>query len=162
MSPIVGGEVLKGPTAAFMALRGPRVQRGGVREHYGELLDGIVADELLDGRAPRAAHADADGRPPSSARASPTRWSSSPRSCATAARLTTRAVRTAAILPVKSFGRAKQRLGAGVADPLRLALARAMVADVLDALAATEGVELTVVVTREPRRHAPPRPAEPG
>jgi len=58
-------------------------------------------------------------------------------------------VRTAAILPVKSFGRAKQRLGAGVPDPLRLALARAMVADVLDALAATEGVELTVVVTRE-------------
>jgi 2-phospho-L-lactate guanylyltransferase len=58
-------------------------------------------------------------------------------------------VRTAAILPVKSFGRAKQRLGAGVPNPLRLALARAMVADVLDALAATEGVELTVVVTRE-------------
>jgi 2-phospho-L-lactate guanylyltransferase len=58
-------------------------------------------------------------------------------------------VRTAAILPVKSFGRAKQRLGAGVAEELRLALARAMVADVLAALAATEGVELTVVVTRE-------------
>ena len=59
-------------------------------------------------------------------------------------------MRTAAILPVKSFGRAKQRLGRGVPDPLRLALARAMVADVLDALAATEGVELTIVVTREP------------
>lgn len=58
-------------------------------------------------------------------------------------------MRTAAILPVKSFGRAKQRLGAGVPDPLRLALARAMVADVLDALAATEGLELTIVVTRE-------------
>ncbi|MGH2903865.1 MAG: 2-phospho-L-lactate guanylyltransferase, partial [Solirubrobacteraceae bacterium] len=71
------------------------------------------------------------------------------RSCAASSRLTTRAVRTAAILPVKSFPRAKQRLGAGVPDPLRLALARAMVADVLDALSATEGVELTVVVTRE-------------
>lgn len=58
-------------------------------------------------------------------------------------------MRTAAILPVKSFGRAKQRLGAGVPDPLRLALARAMVADVLEALTATDGVELTVVVTRE-------------
>jgi len=44
-------------------------------------------------------------------------------------------VRTAAILPVKSFGRAKQRLGAGVPDPLRLALARAMVTDVPPALA---------------------------
>jgi 2-phospho-L-lactate/phosphoenolpyruvate guanylyltransferase len=58
-------------------------------------------------------------------------------------------VRTAAILPVKSFDRAKQRLGAGVAEALRLALARAMVADVLAALAATDGVELTLVVTRE-------------
>jgi 2-phospho-L-lactate guanylyltransferase len=58
-------------------------------------------------------------------------------------------VRTAAILPVKSFGRAKQRLGAGVAEELRLALARAMVADVLAALAATDGIELTIVVTRE-------------
>lgn len=59
-------------------------------------------------------------------------------------------MRTAAILPVKSFGRAKQRLGAGVPDRLRLALARAMVTDVLAALAAIDGVELTVVVTREP------------
>lgn len=58
-------------------------------------------------------------------------------------------MRTAAILPVKSFGRAKQRLGAGVPDPLRLALARAMVADVLDALRAADGVESTLVVTRE-------------
>ena len=33
-------------------------------------------------------------------------------------------MRTAAILPVKRFARAKQRLGASVADPLRLALAR--------------------------------------
>jgi 2-phospho-L-lactate guanylyltransferase len=58
-------------------------------------------------------------------------------------------VRTAAILPVKSFDRAKQRLGAGVPDPLRLALARAMVADVLAALARTDAIELTIVVTRE-------------
>ncbi len=58
-------------------------------------------------------------------------------------------MRTAAILPVKSFPRAKQRLGRTVADPLRVALARAMVADVLAALAATEAVERTIVVTRE-------------
>jgi 2-phospho-L-lactate guanylyltransferase len=58
-------------------------------------------------------------------------------------------VRTAAILPVKSFDRAKQRLGAGVADRLRLALAQAMVGDVLAALAAVEGLEVTYLVTRE-------------
>jgi 2-phospho-L-lactate/phosphoenolpyruvate guanylyltransferase len=59
------------------------------------------------------------------------------------------AVHTAAILPVKSFERAKQRLGASVAEPLRLALARAMVADVLSALAELDAVETTIVVTRQ-------------
>ncbi len=58
-------------------------------------------------------------------------------------------MRTAAVLPVKRFADAKQRLGASVADPLRLALARAMVADVLLALAETSSIELTIVVTRE-------------
>src|SRR6202035_39078 len=59
-------------------------------------------------------------------------------------------MRTAAVLPVKRFARAKQRLGASVAAPLRLALARAMVDDVLLALAQTAAIELTIVVTREP------------
>jgi 2-phospho-L-lactate/phosphoenolpyruvate guanylyltransferase len=59
-------------------------------------------------------------------------------------------VRTAAILPVKRFAQAKQRLGASVADPLRLELARAMVGDVLAALAETAAIELTIVVTGEP------------
>ena len=61
-----------------------------------------------------------------------------------------RAVRTAAILPVKRFDHAKSRLGASVADPLRLDLARAMVADVLLALAQTAAIERTIVVTGEP------------
>jgi 2-phospho-L-lactate guanylyltransferase len=58
-------------------------------------------------------------------------------------------MRTAAILPVKRFARAKQRLGASVADPLRLELARAMVADVLVALRETGSIERTIVVTCE-------------
>jgi 2-phospho-L-lactate guanylyltransferase len=58
-------------------------------------------------------------------------------------------MRTAAVLPVKRFERAKQRLGESVADPVRLALAGAMVADVLLALAETSGIERTIVVTRE-------------
>jgi 2-phospho-L-lactate guanylyltransferase len=58
-------------------------------------------------------------------------------------------MRTAAILPVKRFSMAKQRLGASVAEPLRLQLARAMVSDVLAALAETESNEITIVVTRE-------------
>jgi len=58
-------------------------------------------------------------------------------------------MRTAAILPVKRFSLAKQRLGASVADTLRLELAQAMVADVLLALAETKCNEVTIVVTRE-------------
>jgi 2-phospho-L-lactate/phosphoenolpyruvate guanylyltransferase len=58
-------------------------------------------------------------------------------------------MRTAAILPVKRFAEAKQRLGASIAGPMRLELARAMVADVLHALAQTASIERTIVVTRE-------------
>lgn len=49
VSPIVGGEVLKGPTAAFMAFAALELGAGGVRDFYGELLDGIVADEPVEG-----------------------------------------------------------------------------------------------------------------
>jgi 2-phospho-L-lactate/phosphoenolpyruvate guanylyltransferase len=59
-------------------------------------------------------------------------------------------VRTAAVLPVKSFGRAKQRLAGAVAAPARRDLAAAMVADVLDALRAVRAVDDLLVVTAEP------------
>ncbi|HWY90413.1 MAG TPA: 2-phospho-L-lactate guanylyltransferase [Solirubrobacteraceae bacterium] len=58
-------------------------------------------------------------------------------------------MRTAAILPVKRFPLAKQRLGESVADSLRGNLARAMVGDVLSALRECPTVEATIVVTRE-------------
>ncbi len=45
VSPIVGGEVLKGPTASFMAFGALELNADGVADFYGELLDGIVADE---------------------------------------------------------------------------------------------------------------------
>jgi LPPG:FO 2-phospho-L-lactate transferase len=45
VSPIVGGEVLKGPTAAFMAFAALDCSAGGVVDFYGGLLDAIVADE---------------------------------------------------------------------------------------------------------------------
>jgi 2-phospho-L-lactate guanylyltransferase len=57
-------------------------------------------------------------------------------------------LRTAAVLPVKSFGRAKQRLGNAV--PQRPALAEAMVGDVLEALASVPALEIVIVVTAEP------------
>jgi 2-phospho-L-lactate/phosphoenolpyruvate guanylyltransferase len=59
-------------------------------------------------------------------------------------------VRTAAILPVKRFRAAKQRLGASVGGEARAELARAMVADVLAALARSRALQLLIVVTDEP------------
>jgi 2-phospho-L-lactate/phosphoenolpyruvate guanylyltransferase len=56
-------------------------------------------------------------------------------------------VRTVAVLPVKSFGRAKQRLRPAGLD--RAALAAAMVGDVLEALGAVRGLDGVVVVSAE-------------
>ncbi len=51
VSPIVGGAVLKGPTASFMAFAALECSARGVADFYGELLHGIVADEPLSGLA---------------------------------------------------------------------------------------------------------------
>ncbi len=51
VSPIVGGTVLKGPTASFMAFAALECSAAGVAAFYGELLDGIVADEPVPGFA---------------------------------------------------------------------------------------------------------------
>jgi 2-phospho-L-lactate guanylyltransferase len=56
-------------------------------------------------------------------------------------------MRTVAILPVKSFGRAKQRLTGGYPD--RPSLAAAMVADVLDALDAVPELDGVIAVTAQ-------------
>jgi 2-phospho-L-lactate/phosphoenolpyruvate guanylyltransferase len=58
-------------------------------------------------------------------------------------------VRTAAVLPVKSFPRAKQRLSQAVPSD-RAELAEAMVRDVLAALAAVPEIDDVLVVTAEP------------
>src|SRR5919204_768333 len=58
-------------------------------------------------------------------------------------------MRTIAILPVKSFGAAKQRLSEVLGSGSRQALAQAMFLDVLGALSRVEAVEATVVVTSD-------------
>ena len=45
VSPIVGGEVLKGPTAAFMVHRNVEVSARGLAELYDGVIDGIMTDE---------------------------------------------------------------------------------------------------------------------
>lgn len=53
VSPIVGGQVVKGPTAAFLEWAGQPLSAGGVAALYGDLLDGIVSDEPLGPQAPQ-------------------------------------------------------------------------------------------------------------
>ena len=60
-------------------------------------------------------------------------------------------VSTYAILPVKHFERAKQRLGRTLSDGSRWALAEAMVTDVLVALRRAKAVDQVLMVTSEPR-----------
>ncbi len=57
---------------------------------------------------------------------------------------------TAAVLPIKRFALAKQRLGAALGAADRRTLASAMVGDVLDALRRVDGLDHVVVVTAEP------------
>ena len=68
-------------------------------------------------------------------------------------------MRTAAVLPVKSFGRAKQRLGDALGEPDRGELAAAMLGDVLDALRAVGGIADVIVVTADERAIAAARSA---
>ena len=50
VSPIIGGQAVKGPTAKMMGELGLEVSAAGVAARYGDLLDGYIVD-----------HADADG-----------------------------------------------------------------------------------------------------
>jgi LPPG:FO 2-phospho-L-lactate transferase len=54
VSPLVGGEVVKGPTEAFMAWAGLELTATGVAGYYGDILDGMVSDEREAGDLPVA------------------------------------------------------------------------------------------------------------
>lgn len=49
VSPFVGGHAVKGPTEAFCAWAGIAASAQGIAAHYGDLLDGVVADEPAEG-----------------------------------------------------------------------------------------------------------------
>ena len=59
-------------------------------------------------------------------------------------------MKATAIVPVKRFHEAKQRLAPGVDDERRGALAAAMLEDVLEAIAAAGAIERTIVVIGDP------------
>jgi LPPG:FO 2-phospho-L-lactate transferase len=49
VSPIVGGDVVKGPTEAFMRWTGHPATTAAIADCYAGLVDGLVADEPVDG-----------------------------------------------------------------------------------------------------------------
>ena len=60
-------------------------------------------------------------------------------------------MKATAVLPVKRFAEAKQRLAGGMGASHRAELAAAMLEDTLDAVGAAPSIERTIVVTGEPR-----------
>jgi 2-phospho-L-lactate guanylyltransferase len=66
---------------------------------------------------------------------------------------------TVAVLPIKTFSRAKHRLSEAVEPPGRRELAEAMVGDVLEALGAVHGLDGVIAVTAEPLAAAAAREA---
>jgi 2-phospho-L-lactate guanylyltransferase len=59
-------------------------------------------------------------------------------------------VRAIAVLPVKRFASAKQRLSPGIAEERREELAAAMLEDVLEAVGESRSIERTIVVSGDP------------
>jgi 2-phospho-L-lactate guanylyltransferase len=60
-------------------------------------------------------------------------------------------LKATAVLPVKRFAAAKQRLAPGMGATHRAELASAMLEDVLEAIGTAPSIERTIVVTSEPR-----------
>jgi len=60
-------------------------------------------------------------------------------------------LKATAVLPVKRFAAAKQRLAPGIGATHRAELAAAMLEDVLEAIGAARSIERTIVVSSEPR-----------
>ena len=58
VSPIIGGEAVKGPTAKLMTELGLPVTNVSIAAHYGDILDGLLIN--IGDDAPRIAHAEAD------------------------------------------------------------------------------------------------------
>lgn len=59
-------------------------------------------------------------------------------------------MKATAVLTVKRFGKAKQRLATGIDGERRRALVAAMFADVLDAVVAARAIDRTIVVSGDP------------
>jgi len=48
VSPIVSGDSVKGPTVGFLRWAGVEASSAGIASYYGDVIDGLVADERID------------------------------------------------------------------------------------------------------------------
>ena len=154
VSPIIGGQALKGPAAKMMAELGVEVSALGVARHYVGLIDGFVLDRADGDLAPAVAalgmqtlvvdtvmndagRAGAAGRGRAGVRRS-------------AAGPPMTIPRLAVITPMKPLHLAKQRLRPAVTDAQRQALARDMLTHVLATVRQSHIADLAAVVSPDP------------
>ena len=151
-SPLVGGHAVKGPTDAFVTALGCPLTAAGIASLYAEVIDGIVVDEGDPGPEDiDAVASDPRCRVRRGAATSPLRCSTSPAISDRRAAGDDGRMRATAIIPVKRFGAASSDCSTSLDRPQRAALVKAMLADVLAAVAASERVERVIVVTGEGR-----------
>ena len=61
VSPFVGGRAVKGPTELFCASARVALSAQGIADHYGAIIDGVVADEAVEGVPTRVMDTVMDG-----------------------------------------------------------------------------------------------------
>ena len=156
VSPIIGGRAVKGPTAKMMTELGMIPGAAAVAARYGDLIDGYVMDVEDAGEAAQVA-AKVTLAPTlmtslAEKRATgPRRARGGRRARLVKARPGLRCVSGIwAIVPVKEFEGAKQRLSPALSADERRVLAATMLEDVLDALSAVRELAGLLVVTIDP------------
>ena len=156
VSPIIGGRAVKGPTAKMMTELGIIPGAAAVAARYGDLIDGYVMDVEDAGEAAQVA---------AKVTLAPTLMTSLAEkeqlarvvleaADALASSETRPGLRCVsgiwAIVPVKEFEGAKQRLSPALSADERRVLAATMLEDVLDALSAVRELAGLLVVTIDP------------
>lgn len=159
VSPIIGGQAVKGPTRKIMDELNLAATNAEIARHYAGLIDGLIVDTADAVEARDLGFA---------VHVAPTLMTESQSKIELATEVLTfaerlqekgfsraRSVRRSAvtggdawiIVPAKSFVLAKRRLSSLLCDSERATLARAMLTDVLGAAAGTSGLRNIAVVT---------------
>ena len=156
VSPIIGGRAVKGPTAKMMTELGMIPSAAAVAQRYGDLLDGYVMDA---DDAEEAAHVTPKVTLAPTLMTNLAEQEQLARIVLEAADALASSKAQAglrrvngiwAVVPVKEFEGAKQRLSSALSPEERRVLATTMLEDVLDAVSAVKALAGVLVVTVDP------------